>query len=73
MAGQNGSQGRQVLGAAGECRVGSVGEEDVVGRDGKHEGVVENGDFLVGVAGGDSEVEGGRQVTGGGGVGRGGR
>ena len=57
MAGDGGVQSCEVFGAAGECRVRSAGEDDVVGGDGDGEGVVENGDFLVGVAGGDGEVE----------------
>ena len=72
MAGDGRFQSCEVFGAAGECRVRSVGEDDVVGGDGNGEGVVENGDFLVGVAGGDGEVEGGGEAAGGGGVGGGG-
>ena len=71
VAGESGFQDCEVLGAAGECWVGSVGEDDVVRWDGNSEGVVENGDFLVGVAGGDGEVEGGGEMAGGGRVGGG--
>ena len=58
MAGNGGFQNCEVFWAAGECRVRSVGDDDVAGGDGNGEGVVENGDFLAGIAGGDGEVEG---------------
>ena len=62
MAGDGGFQSCEVFGAAGECRVRSVGEDDVVGGEGDGGGVLESGDFFVGVAGGDGEVEGGGEV-----------